>query len=187
MKKIKQLKKDAKACYRRATEILAKDRDELIKQIETMNIVTFSNDNPYIFKPENEPVYRNLFFFTYEDHYAGNGSTWMYAGVDAAKSMRPHRLMYDRGYIRGAAVDLHTYRTLAHIKGLQSIDNAHHVSLPRWKEHKNKGAKWAIVEGIMRDLRGRLLADANALKDELTNIIKERYGMSLPYYVMPIW
>ena len=153
-----------------------------IEALKALRFTIFNNtDNPLI---KDSLDIANTIFFTYCDHYSGNGGMSMSVGF--LSPGHAHTNMDDRGYIKGVYMDLANFLKLR--RHSQVAQLKHHLSFYRPKFNKGRNYDIRIKDmDIIEANALEALAAAKEHADEyLCQLIRELTGCSLPHYIRAI-
>lgn len=156
---------------------IAEDVKRHITNFESIELVTFTNEQPYTGELKNK------IFFTYCNHYRGNSGTWMSVG----ELTHPHNNYEDRGYIKGVVTDLDGYMKLQSASRLShNLDCVYGIYYPKFRASKHSQEYKSQCDAIVSNAMNEVNLFVEEQKKVLNERLREMTGCSLLHYLRNI-
>ena len=173
-KKFEELKKNYLDLYNKEIQDLENLSNTYLNKIDELDFELFTATNPYIGETKNK------IFLTYNDHYYANDGT----NMSINSLHHPHKMMDDRGYIKGVAVDLYTFLELKKIDNIRHYFNDR-INIYQINNLDTDKYNLKIVE-ILDTINIDLDIIVSKIKEKLNKKLREKTNCSLLFYLRDI-
>ena len=152
------------------------DYQRFINAFKSVSFTKFNSEQPY--KGDT----KNMIFIYHRDHHTGNSSTECVAHY----LIHPNLNMYDRGYIKGIAVDLWNFGLLAPYLSSTNRYSTKYIYYPFNEYTFRKSKKREIIKIEINKIAEYYLIEKNKIAEKYyqmeNKFIKEHFGCSLNFY-----